>query len=251
MNKDLWKNSSRKVFWHSELNTGKVDEPMSGKQHRHCPGQNEEAAPSQERICHQRLRTQEKPWIYLLCGRECSHRQPAPELEKSFKCHKMGENFSRVSYLVGFRESTEVRSLKSAVNVGKASVSTQTSGLTQGRDHTSVGNVGKASATALASLFTRGPTLGRSLTSTLSVGKESTNSHFSTHWQVHIVEGLYQYAQCGKSFKNILTSVPTRKPALGKSYISASSVRKALLRTFPSSAIRIYIEEIHYRKQEM
>lgn len=106
MNKALQRKSSGNDFWHSGLKTGWEGEPMSRKQHRHCSGEREETTPSQERVSHQRLRTEDNPWTHLLYGRKCSqrsapsHHQPAPEPGKASKCHKCRENFSRGSYLI-------------------------------------------------------------------------------------------------------------------------------------------------------
>lgn len=97
-----------------------------------------------------------------------------------------------------------------------------------------MGNVGEASTEALASLFTRGLTLGRSLINALSVGFNTSSTPVPSlaltsesipgraYTSVHSV---------GKASTTVSTSVPTRKVMLGKSLTSAQCEKR--LRMLP------------------
>lgn len=113
-----------------------------------------------------------------------------------------------------------------------------------------VGNVGEASTRALASLFTRGLTLERSLVSALSVGRDSTPVPSLAFTGVSIQGRAYtSVCSVGKASTIASTSVPTRKPTLENSLTSALSERKVSLRMPHSSAIRKYTQEIYHRKR--
>lgn len=150
------------------------------------------------------------------------HHQPAPELEKASKYlhHEFGKSFIRSSYLVWYqRIHTGGKPYKcSECEKGFSEHSNFTAHL---RTYM-VGNVGEASTRALASSFTRGPTLGRSLVSALSVGRDSTPVP-SLAFTGESTQGRAYTSVCsvGKASTIASTSVPTRKPILGKSLTSA------------------------------
>lgn len=165
--------------------------------------------------------------------------------KKYLNVQNVGKPLAEVLTLFGIRESTQARSLTSAVSAGKALVSAPTSlptyELTQGRGPTSVGSVGKASTRAPASLSTRGPILGRSLTSALSVERDSTTVPSSVLTGASTLGRTHTSVQSvGKASTIAPTSVPTEKPTLVKSLTSVLTVREASVRTLPSPVIRQY-----------